>query len=283
MPLKICPHHPFPLPGHLSGCVAAVPTGSSIARLPVSNLNFVVKLLEKNITKRIYSHLESNHFFNRHQSAYMPMQSTKSALLKRQNDLLRNLDDGKTIDLFHKTGRNWLKLAIKRHTLGVVDWLGDVSQSNEYYKSNIVLWEDPPLKNNCLGYVRPLGSFWHTGPHYRHRPVGELVSHLLKCPAVVCLISDGLTGNVTESNNVRVNLSKQTMVFPRALSLGRSFSHSMYTTPKMSLSLLQDCLLDGGDWMRSSKLKVIQIKQRFYCSEQNDIEFFLWKISPQKY
>ena len=94
-------------------------------------------------------------------------------------------------------------------------------------------------------------------------------------------------------NNVRVNLSKQSMVFPRDLSLGRSFSHSIqyllviiisrrnvchhlyaddmqiYITlsksePEMSLALLQDCLLDVGDWMRS--------KLRFYRLEQKYIE-----------
>ena len=49
---------------------------------PATNLNFISKLLEKNISKRIRSHSESNDLLNRYQSAYRPMHSTETALLK---------------------------------------------------------------------------------------------------------------------------------------------------------------------------------------------------------
>ena len=62
---------------------------------PVSNINFVSKLLAKILAKCICSRLESNKLFNHYQSAYRPMHSTETVLLKCQYDLLRNLGNGK--------------------------------------------------------------------------------------------------------------------------------------------------------------------------------------------
>ena len=91
---------------------------------PVSNLNFISKLLEKIIAKRIRSHLESNDLLNRYQSAYRPMHSTETALLKVQNDLLRNLDDGKT---------TVLALLDLSEAFGTLDHSGVISLLENWY------------------------------------------------------------------------------------------------------------------------------------------------------
>ena len=48
---------------------------------PLSNLNFVSKIIEKFIANRILSHLERNDLSNQYQSAYKKFHSTETALL----------------------------------------------------------------------------------------------------------------------------------------------------------------------------------------------------------
>ena len=49
---------------------------------PVSNLNFISKIIEKIISNRIRSYLDKNNLSNSKQSEYKPLHSTETALLK---------------------------------------------------------------------------------------------------------------------------------------------------------------------------------------------------------
>ena len=66
---------------------------------PVSNLNFISKIIEKIISNRIRSHLDKNNLSNHNQSAYKPLHPTEKALLKIHNDICMNMDSGKTTAL----------------------------------------------------------------------------------------------------------------------------------------------------------------------------------------
>ena len=66
---------------------------------PISNLSFVSKLTEKNVAERLISHLQNKNLQEPLQSAYRKQCSTETALLKVQDDILKNLDKQKGVVL----------------------------------------------------------------------------------------------------------------------------------------------------------------------------------------
>ena len=61
---------------------------------PVSNLCFIVKILEKLVLSQDSAYLNSHNLYNTCQSAYRPGHSTETDLLKVINDLFLSLDKG---------------------------------------------------------------------------------------------------------------------------------------------------------------------------------------------
>ena len=66
---------------------------------PVSNLNFISTIIEKNISNRIRFHLDKNNLSNPNQSAYKPLHSTETALLEIHNEICMSMESGKTTAL----------------------------------------------------------------------------------------------------------------------------------------------------------------------------------------
>ena len=66
---------------------------------PISNLNFISKILEKVVASRIQSHLSSNSLSSSFQSAYRIFHSTETTLLKIHNDLILVMDRGEVTSL----------------------------------------------------------------------------------------------------------------------------------------------------------------------------------------
>ena len=60
---------------------------------PISNLMYSSKLLERCVSKQLNSYLSSNAHYEAYQSAYRPLHSTETALLRVQNDILTSIDN----------------------------------------------------------------------------------------------------------------------------------------------------------------------------------------------
>src|SRR5882757_9791487 len=62
---------------------------------PISNLNFISKIIERIIHTRICNHLKTFPSLSPFQSTYRPFHSTETALFRIQNDLLLSMDNKK--------------------------------------------------------------------------------------------------------------------------------------------------------------------------------------------
>ena len=66
---------------------------------PLSNLNFISKLLERFIVSQIRQYMVTNDIFDVFQSAYRPAHSCETALVRIQDDILVSLDNRHTVIL----------------------------------------------------------------------------------------------------------------------------------------------------------------------------------------
>ena len=62
---------------------------------PVSNINFLSKIIEKCVVKRLEEYMHANNLYDPLQSAYRAQHATETAILKINNDILGGLDKGK--------------------------------------------------------------------------------------------------------------------------------------------------------------------------------------------
>ena len=66
---------------------------------PISNLPFLSKILEKVVLKQLTDHMTKNNLNEKMQSAYKPLHSTETALLRIQNDILLSLGNKRGVIL----------------------------------------------------------------------------------------------------------------------------------------------------------------------------------------
>ena len=64
---------------------------------PISNLQFISKVMEKCVCQQFVKHLKDNNLQDIYQSAYRENSSVETAMLKIYNDALRSLDNGRSM------------------------------------------------------------------------------------------------------------------------------------------------------------------------------------------
>ena len=151
---------------------------------PVSNLNFLSKILERVVLNQILQHIESNNLGELYQSAYKQNHSTETALLKVTSDILDEIDDKKVcflvlLDLSAAFDTIDHEILIKRLQTSfllsgtVLDWFKSylderymsVKVGNEMSKKTLLKYGVP--QGSVLGpvlftmYVQPLSKLIH--------------------------------------------------------------------------------------------------------------------------
>ena len=178
-------------------------------------------LTVKIFSDRIRSHLDKNNLSNPNQSAYKPLHSTETALLKIHNALVLldlsaafdTLDHSSIIELLSGsygisgTALNWIRsyLSNRVQRVKLLDKLGEPSKTDYGVPQGSVL--GPLLFTLC---TTPLSSVMS-----RH----NICHHLY-----------------ADDTQIYLSLSK--------------------TDPEMSLSLVQQCLQDVSNWMIAGKFKL---------------------------
>ena len=208
---------------------------------PVSNLNYISKLLEKVVANQIKNYLSANNLHNSKQSAYREGHSTESALLSVGNDINLNLAKGESTALV------LLDLSAAFDTIDHNILLGRVSN---YFgiKGSVLKWLTSYLTNRnqlvkigstysekqLLNYGVPQGSV--LGPllfTMYTTPISEIINDYK--PLEHCLYAD--------DTQVYVSITP--------------------TNAPAMLEILQKCLLSIQEWMAKNRLKLNPDKTEF--------------------
>ena len=105
-----------------------------------SNLTLVSKIIEKAVAEQLTDHVKTFHLDEMYQSAFKVLHSTETALLKVQKDILRAVDDNKSVMLL------LLDLSLAFDT---VDYLILLSRLSHRFgiRGNALAWFDSYLKS----------------------------------------------------------------------------------------------------------------------------------------
>ncbi|KAK3735511.1 hypothetical protein RRG08_007130 [Elysia crispata] len=202
---------------------------------PVSNIPIISKLIEKIVSSRILQHLAFNNLHTNFQSAYKKHHSSESALLRLANDILRYIDNKKSVLLIlldlsaaFDTIDYDILLARAHSRFGIdgkaLYWL------NAYLKDRMqtVSIDNNKATPSPLKYGVPQGSV-----------LGPLLFTMYTAPVA----------DIAERHGVNYHLyADDTQLYvPLDNTLG---------TASYQKESIEKCVVEIADWMNSNKLKL---------------------------
>ena len=224
---------------------------------PVSNLNYVSKVLEKVVAGQLKKHMQLNNLTNIFQSAYKSGHSTETALLKVQTDILTSLSKGQAAALV------LLDLSAAFDTIDHSTLLGRLFSS--FGISEICLdWFKSYLtgRTQCVSIVDALSCKAHLDFGV---PQGSVLG-----PLLFTLYTSDLSKIITGSNCRYHLYADDTQVYIELKS----------NTANHAIKSLQECLLKIKDWMTLNLLKLNPDKTEFIIVGNKNIRSKLSNLFP---
>ena len=208
---------------------------------PVSNLNYISKILEKVVAKQIKNHIDGFGLDNPFQSAYKAYHSTETALLSVQNDIYQAMEKGKV------TALTLLDLSAAFDTIDhgillrrLTDWFGIEGVALDWVVSYLTNRSQSININGTLSI--PFTLLFGV-------PQGSVLG-----PLLFILYTTPLSSIIKNSEDIEHNLyADDTQIY-------KSFNTSTFNS---SISDLQNCLGSVQQWMYSNKLKLNPGKTEF--------------------
>ena len=201
---------------------------------PVSNLNYVSKLLEKVVSSQIKDHINKFALDNPYQSAYKAFHSTETALLTVQNEVFEAMEKGEV------TALTLLDLSAAFDTIDhdlllnrLTDWFG--------IGGNALSWLNSYLRDR-FQCVNINGTISNPFELLFGVPQGSVLG-----PLLFIMYTTPLSSVLTKFSNLNHHLyADDTQVF------------NSFTTSNCNINLtnLQNSLLSAQNWMYSNKLKL---------------------------
>ena len=215
---------------------------------PVSNLNFVSKLIERFVAKQITAHLSENSLTPKLQSAYRQYHSTETALLKVQNDILCHIESGNCVALIlldlsaaFDTIDHSVLLSRLEHRFGIesgaLEWISDYIKNRT---QSIRLEPQPSVYPSSDGEIISAPSTITCGV-----PQGSILG-----PILFTLYTAPLCDLIT-SHNLEFHLyADDTQLY---CPISRDSSAS-------TLAAIENCCSEIKNWMTNNKLKLNEEK-----------------------